>query len=74
MMSSDSKDLSFEEAIQKLEAILKKLESEETPLDQMIDLYEKANTLTNICKKKLEAADKKMTQLVKDQNNNLSEE
>ena len=73
-MSSDSKDLSFEEAIQKLEAILKKLESEETPLDQMIDLYEKANTLTNICKKKLEAADKKMTQLVKDQNNNLSEE
>ena len=73
-MSSDSKDLSFEEAIQKLEVILKKLESEETPLDQMIDLYEKANTLTNICKKKLEAADKRMTQLVKDQNNNLSEE
>ena len=73
-MSSDSTDLSFEEAIQKLEAILKKLESEETPLDQMIDLYEKANALTNICKKKLEAADKRMTQLVKDQNNNLSEE
>ena len=73
-MSLDSKDLSFEEAIQKLESILKKLESEETPLDQMIDLYEKANTLTNICKAKLEAADKRMTELVKDQNNNFSEE
>ena len=72
-MSSDSQNLSFEEAIEKLESILKKLESEETPLDQMIDLYEKANGLTKICKEKLSAADKRMTQLVKDKNNNLSE-
>tara|TARA_Y100000588_G_C14141900_1_gene876463 strand:- start:55 stop:276 length:222 start_codon:yes stop_codon:yes gene_type:complete len=73
-MSSDSKSLSFEEAIEKLESILKKLESEDTPLDQMIDLYEKANVLTNVCKEKLTEANQRMTQLVKDQNNNLSEE
>ena len=72
-MSSDSQNLSFEEAIEKLEDILKKLESEETPLDQMIDLYEKANALTKICKEKLTAADQRMTQLIKDQDNNLSE-
>ena len=73
-MSSDSKSLSFEEAIEKLESILKKLESEDTPLDQMIDLYEKANVLTNVCKEKLTEANQRMTQLVKNQNNNLSEE
>ena len=35
-MSIEKKELTFEVAIEKLEAILKKLENEDTPLDQMV--------------------------------------
>ena len=73
-MAGEEDKLTFEEAIDKLEGILKKLENEDTPLDQMVELYEKANKLADICKSKLKAADKKMTELVKNQNGKYSEE
>lgn len=66
-------DLSFEQGVKKLEQILLKLENEDTPLDQMIDLYEQANKLTEICRMKLDEADKRMTKLVKNDNNDLVE-
>ena len=61
-------ELTFEAAIDKLENILQKLENEDTPLDQMVELYEKANKLADICRSKLKAADKKMAELVKNEN------
>lgn len=67
-------DLSFEQGVKKLEQILLKLENEDTPLDQMIDLYEQANKLTEICRMKLDEADKRMTKLVKNDNNEIVEE
>ena len=73
-MSEKTDDLTFEQGIKKLENILSKLESEDTPLDQMISLYEEANRLTVICKKKLDDADQRMAKLVKNENGELSEE
>lgn len=73
-MASEENKLTFEEAIDKLEGILKKLENEDTPLDQMVELYEKANKLADICRSKLKAADKKMAELVKNENGKYSEE
>ena len=73
-MSENIDDLTFEQGIKKLENILSKLESEDTPLDQMISLYEEANRLTVICKKKLDDADQRMAKLVKNENGELSEE
>ena len=73
-MASGEEKLTFEAAIEKLEGILKKLENEDTPLDQMVELYEKANKLADICRSKLKAADKKMKQLVKDEDERYSEE
>tara|TARA_B100000700_G_scaffold230092_1_gene254428 strand:+ start:101 stop:322 length:222 start_codon:yes stop_codon:yes gene_type:complete len=73
-MSKEENDLSFEQGIKKLEEILSKLENQETPLEEMIDLYEKANKLTNVCRKKLESADKKMSKLIKGSDNKFSEE
>jgi len=67
-------ELSFEQGVKKLEQILMKLENEDTPLDQMIDLYEQANKLTEICRMKLDEADKRMTKLVKNDNNDIVEE
>ena len=73
-MSENTDDLTFEQGIKKLENILSKLESEDTPLDQMISLYEEANRLTVICKKKLDDAGQRMAKLVKNENGELSEE
>ena len=67
-------ELTFETAIEKLEDILKKLENEDTPLDEMVELYEKANRLADICKAKLKAADKKMMELIKSEDGQYSEE
>ena len=73
-MASEEDKLTFEEAIDKLEGILKKLENEDTPLDEMVELYEKANKLADICRTKLKAADKKMSKLVKNEDGQYSEE
>src|SRR3546814_17363163 len=42
-------DLSFEEALHELEAIVSRLESGETPLQDAIDLYERGNQLRRRC-------------------------
>ena len=73
-MEDEESKLTFEAAIEKLEGILKKLENEDTPLDQMVELYERANKLADICRSKLKVADKKMTELVKNENDGYSEE
>tara|TARA_Y100001970_G_scaffold72098_1_gene91530 strand:+ start:22538 stop:22762 length:225 start_codon:yes stop_codon:yes gene_type:complete len=72
-MVDNKSELTFEEGVQKLEKILLKLESEDTPLDQMISLYEEANKLTKICKQKIDEANQRMTKLVKDENGKFSE-
>ena len=73
-MVIEENKLTFETAIEKLEDILKKLENEDTPLDQMVELYEKANKLADICRLKLKAADKKMAKLIKNEDGQYSEE
>ena len=67
----DPKNISFEEAVEKLDEILRKLENENTPLDTMLTLYEEANKLTLVCKDKLKVAENKMTKLItKEEKNN----
>ena len=73
-MTNEENKLTFEQAIEKLEGILKKLENEDTPLDQMVELYEKANKLAGICKSQLKAADQKMAKLIKNEDGQYSEE
>ena len=73
-MAGEEDKLTFEEGVSKLEGILKKLENEDTPLDQMVELYERANKLADICRSKLKVADKKMAELVKNENGKYSEE
>ncbi len=73
-MDNEEVELSFEQDIKKLENILLKLESEDTPLDQMVNLYENANNLTAICRKKLDEANARMTKLIKNDNGQIIEE
>lgn len=65
-MSEKKKELSFEESLEKLEVIVKKLESGEVPLDEAIDNFNEAMKLAKTCDEKLKNAEEAITKLVKD--------
>ena len=72
-MTDQNNKLTFEEGMKELEKILSKLESDQTPLEEMVDLYEKANKITEICKSRLDQANQRMTKLIKNDNGNIQE-
>jgi exodeoxyribonuclease VII small subunit len=49
----DVSGLSFEAALRRLEEIVRKLETGDTPLDQAIDLYAEGDRLKQQCEKRL---------------------
>lgn len=63
--------MEFEQAIKELEEIIKKLEDEQTTLDQGIQLFEKANELIKLCEKKLKDAKVKIAVLKGDEDENI---
>ena len=63
MKSEDINTLSFEEAIAKLETIVRELESGRTKLDDAVSSYEKAVSLKKLCETKLQNAKLKIEQL-----------
>lgn len=58
--------LPFEEALKKLEAIVEAMESEELPLETLIQRYEEGVKLVQTCQAKLAEAEVKIRQLEKD--------
>jgi len=56
-------DMSFEEAMAALEAVVSKLERGDVPLDQSITLYERGAALKNHCEKRLNEAEEKVSQI-----------
>jgi exodeoxyribonuclease VII small subunit len=46
---SNSNDLSFEDALKRLEEIVRTLEKGEAPLDQSIELYQEGDRLKRHC-------------------------
>ncbi len=60
---SDTKDLSFEEALLQLENIVRELETGRTKLDDAVSAYTKAVTLKNFCEKKLKDAQLKIEKI-----------
>ena len=63
---SEKKELNFEESLEKLEEIVKKLEVGDVPLDEAIDEFNKAMNLAKTCDEKLKKAEEAITKLVKD--------
>jgi len=60
------KELSFEESLEKLEEIVKKLEVGDVPLDDAIEEFNQAMKLAKKCDEKLKNAEEAITKLVKD--------
>jgi len=56
----------FEKAFGELEQIVKRLESEELPLDESLELFEKGIRLSRFCNQKLEEVEKKIELILAD--------
>lgn len=61
----------FEDAFQKLEAIVKKLEEGNLSLEESLKAFEEGVRLSRFCAKKLDEAEKKVEILLKDNEGRL---
>ena len=59
-----NKDIKFEEAIKRLDEVVRALEDGNTPLDRALELYEEGIALVRICNEKLDGAEQKINMLV----------
>lgn len=60
MAEKKIKEISFEEAIERLDAIVKALEDGKAPLDQSLALFEEGVGLVASCKKQLDNAEQRV--------------
>ena len=65
MAKADQADMPFEEAVQKLEAIVDAMESGDLPLESLMAKFEEGTKLAKICQTKLSQAEVKVQQLEK---------
>lgn len=65
-MAKEEKELTFEENLERLENIVKKLESGEVPLDDAIKEFNEAMNLAKKCDEKLKSAEEAITKIVKE--------
>ncbi len=56
----------FEKSFQQLEKIVQRLESEELPLDESLQLFEEGIRLSRFCHKRLEDVEKKIELILAD--------
>ena len=57
----------FEEALQKLEAIVAKMEEGELPLEEALKAFEEGVRLAKFCTGKLDEAERKVEKLIRDE-------
>lgn len=68
----DISTLSFEDALEQLEAIVRRLEAGEAPLDESIDLYTRGDRLRAHCEARLRAAQARIEKIQLDAGGNPS--
>ena len=56
-------ELSFEEALRRLEEVVRTLEKGEAPLDKSIELYQEGDRLKRHCEARLKAAQARIEQI-----------
>lgn len=59
-------EMTYENAIKRLEEIVALLEKNEVTLDESMKLFEEGTKLTALCTKKLKEAEQKITELTKE--------
>ncbi|WP_066637560.1 exodeoxyribonuclease VII small subunit [Desulfolucanica intricata] len=58
--------MSFEEALSRLEEVVRKLENGQIPLEQALDLFAEGIRLSKYCAGQLNQAEKKIARLISD--------
>lgn len=66
-MKMATKDLTFEQAMEKLEGIVSKLEEGDVPLEKAIEYYQEGMNLSKLCSEKLNHVQDKMVQIMNEQ-------
>ncbi len=59
-MSAEKKEISFEEALGRLEQIVKALEGGNVPLEDLIKLFDEGTNLVKLCTERLDKAEEKV--------------
>ncbi len=72
-MSKKMEDMTFEEALARLESIVRMLEGGNAALDESLSVFEEGIALVKMCNEKLEKAEQKIKILTKAENGTLSE-
>ena len=62
-MSSKKKEPTFEEALEKLEALVASMESGEVPLATLVEKFEEGSNLVKVCEERLKQAELKIEKL-----------
>ncbi len=65
MVENKNKEQSFEEALSRLEALVRTLESGEKGLDDSLALFEEGVSLVRFCTERLDSAEQKVKILMK---------
>ncbi|GLH65012.1 MULTISPECIES: exodeoxyribonuclease VII small subunit [Bacillaceae] len=63
---SEEKELTFEEAMAKLEEIVEKLEEGNVPLEQAISFFQEGMKLSKLCHDKLQHVEKQMEYILRE--------
>jgi exodeoxyribonuclease VII small subunit len=63
-VADDLSNLSFEDALKRLEAIVQRLESGEASLDESITLYTEGDALKKQCEARLKSAQERVDKIV----------
>jgi len=64
-------DMKFEEALARLEEIVKKMEDGDLTLEESLDAFEAGIKLSRFCTKKLDEAERRVEILLKDEEENV---
>lgn len=66
-MAKKNEELSFEQAMEKLDEIVQKLEAGDVPLERAIDYYQEGMILSKLCSDKITNVQEKMTKILNEQ-------
>lgn len=69
----EKKDLKFEEALARLEEIVRELENGSAELDKSLDMFEEGVALVKLCSGKLDEAEKRINVLINNGNGGYDE-
>lgn len=71
-MAAEDKEISFEEAMARLENVVRELEDGRLPLEKALELFAEGIELSRVCNQHLEAAEQRIAILTVDEKGGLT--